>query len=337
MDVQHKPPPWLQILSEMGQALRQFSSLQRSLSTVADRVKQAIPCDGSSVRLLDERREFFHAIARSGKSVHQPTMMALPKGKGVIGWVADNAEPLLINDTRSDSRFVVNSQQTYPVLSIICAPMIVAGRVLGVLGVTDSRSNAFSDFHRDALVIFADAAAPWIELARLREISAIDPLTRVFNRRYMERRLTEELSRSERKGTALSVMLVDLDRFKAVNDRYGHIVGDAFLQTVAARLAHGLRAHDVVCRYGGDEFVVIMPETTLLEARPAAARMMRLISDNMIDLDEEYGVQLSASATAGLSEFAAGDTIKTILGRADSELLVAKAVRHEALSVQAQR
>jgi diguanylate cyclase (GGDEF)-like protein len=165
-----------------------------------------------------------------------------------------------------------------------------------------------------------DAEAQFFEeICRFR---TIDHLTQVHSRKYFEDELEREFWRARRHGRALSLLVFDVDRFKEVNDEHGHLVGDAVLRDVA-RLAHDrLRRHDVVARYGGDEFVVLMPETKLENALRLAGELCTLVAAHPIAFQS---ARLSVTASMGVAELRADDTTpRDLFRRADAALLGAK-------------
>lgn len=146
-------------------------------------------------------------------------------------------------------------------------------------------------------------AAPYVQNAvlhrKLEELAALDELTHLLNRRFGSRRLREEFSRSTRHGVPLSVIMFDIDHFKAINDTYGHDAGDAVLRAVASVLETGIRSGDVVCRYGGEEFLIVAPGMGLNDASSVAMRMQRSIESRAIEWrDQVLHVTMSAGASA---------------------------------------
>lgn len=149
--------------------------------------------------------------------------------------------------------------------------------------------------------------------------STTDDLTRIYNRRYFERRLDDELNRSARSGASLSLILVDIDHFKTVNDRYGHPAGDAVLQWVASIAGNMLRSSSVLCRYGGEEFAIIAADATLSQATAVAERVRAAVAGSPWAPE-----QLSLTISAGVAQACAADTPRSLVSRADEALYLAK-------------
>ncbi len=152
----------------------------------------------------------------------------------------------------------------------------------------------------------------------------VDPLTEVFNRRYMEQVLAREVNRANRLGSAITFLMIDLDGFKSVNTRLGHLKGDQLLCEVAHVLKRNFRTSDTVIRYGGDEFLVVMPDTSSMQAIPAMNRLLAHAKRwNQDHADEDYTMSLSC----GLSTYNKGDNMESVIAAADQHMYTEKARR----------
>lgn len=218
-------------------------------------------------------------------------------------------------------------------LAALCVPMIAQGNTLGVLFIQPSGAAAIPldaqarrDFERMASMT-ADRvgiAIANIQLStNLRQQSIRDPLTGLFNRRYLEKTLEREMSRTRREQSSLAVVMVDADHFKSVNDSYGHAVGDQVLRSIAKMLGHACRPSDAVCRFGGEEFVILMPATTLAQA---AVKAQQLCHDARTFDYSRSGIAVkSVTISVGVAAFPQnGDTCDSILRAADQALYSAK-------------
>jgi diguanylate cyclase (GGDEF)-like protein len=204
-------------------------------------------------------------------------------------------------------------------------PLLAEGRLVGVLGVeVTGRKLA------DAAVAVVRAVGPIIAHAlltaditdRLRETSILDPLTGCATRTHGQERLAIELKRAGRSGASLAVLMVDLDHFKDVNDRYGHNIGDAVLTAVGRIMVETLRASDIRSRWGGEEFLIVLPETALEPARQVAESLLRRLADSPVHT--KAGV-IRMSASIGLTLARPGEEdIEALIGRADRALYRAK-------------
>lgn len=210
----------------------------------------------------------------------------------------------------------------------VCVPVLAQGGALGVLYVQHDTHDARE---HEAIARLARELAERLGLAlanlelreSLRHESLHDPLTGVCNRRYMEDCLRRELARIARDGHALSVLMIDIDHFKTVNDRWGHEAGDRTLRATARRLGRGTRSADVVCRYGGEEFVVILPGADLTDAA-RRAEQLRAMAEAGISDDDEPGVQAVTLSIGVASAPLHGTSSDALLGAADQALYRAK-------------
>ena len=189
-------------------------------------------------------------------------------------------------------------------------------------------------------VFFAGACFVWLtailslqtamdvmRISLLERETFTDPLTGVFNRRYLDRRLTEEFATASRYGLPLSVLLLDLDHFKQINDEHGHQIGDQVLIAAGKIIASELRASDILARYGGEEFLVIAPHTALLKAAEQAERLRKRIEDHDFRLQTESGkvVRLRLTISIGVASYGDGiDNVDRLVHAADENLYRAK-------------
>jgi len=209
--------------------------------------------------------------------------------------------------------------------ALVCAPLIAGSRVLGTLNVW--REGVVAEFARHEVELiqrFATLAALAYDNARQRERlshqARTDELTGLFNRRHFHERLGSELARARRSGAPVALMLLDVDDFKAVNDTYGHPVGDGVLRAFAGLLDDAVRGADVVCRTGGEEFAVILPGADAAEAVAAAHRVVIAVREARVGPDG--GLTASVGLAVAPAE---GDTVAALFRAADDRLLAAKA------------
>jgi diguanylate cyclase (GGDEF)-like protein len=213
----------------------------------------------------------------------------------------------------------------------LAVPLLVEGRRLGYLAVfTRSIDRRFDDGDLRRLEELAERAARAIENARrfreARELADLDALTGLHNRRYFHETLAREIARAQRYGRGLTLVVLDLDDFKEVNDRIGHLGGDAVLADAAARVRDVVRSADIACRVGGDEFAVIVPEAGLDDAHELVERIQRAIAAR--PLGEAGHVRISA----GVAELHIEDDATSLFERADGRLYAAKQARKGGLA-----
>ena len=191
-----------------------------------------------------------------------------------------------MNDTARDPRFTrrVDTRTQFETRSILCAPLVSRGRTIGVLEIINKLGGRFTRQDLDLVLTLVEPCAIAIENAilfqRTEQLTITDDLTRLFNSRYLNLYLGREIKRCKRHGIPLSVIFLDLDGFKGINDQYGHLAGSGTLTEVGAILALGVRESDILARYGGDEFVVVLPETPASGALVIAERLRRAIEEH---------------------------------------------------------
>jgi diguanylate cyclase (GGDEF)-like protein len=206
----------------------------------------------------------------------------------------------------------------------VCLPLVSFGEDLGLLVCVTTQGNAFLPNDTQALESVADILATATQNARyvdrVRQLAYRDGLTGVFNRRYFDSRLVEEITRAARYGGGVSVLLIDLDHFKKINDEFGHMLGDDVLRAVSTIFLRNLRKVDVVCRYGGEEFAVVLPATQGGSAASVADKLRRAVASAHF-----AGVSIPVTVSIGVAEFPAnGITRDDIVRSADAALYQAK-------------
>ncbi len=203
--------------------------------------------------------------------------LRIASGEGVIGSVYRSGRPALATAVPSDQP----RRLRYRTESYVAVPLSGPAGTLGVAVFTDHRDGTpFSAADLSALRLLADPAALALTVQNVRQaadevtrLASIDSLTGLFNRRYFDTRLEAELQRARRHGEPLTLLMVDIDNFKVVNDEHGHMAGDRSLRCVSERLRRGVRIFDVCARYGGDEFAILMPSSSVETAVLVAERI----------------------------------------------------------------
>jgi len=175
------------------------------------------------------------------------------------------------------------------------------------------------------ILLFKDNTDSTLLLEKLRELATIDPLTRLFNRRHFLELTAKQLSRHARTERPLSLLIIDLDHFKHINDTYGHLMGDDVLRTIAGILSSELRGGDIASRFGGEEFICLLPETDSHEAFTAAERMRQSIRKTCIAIPGSQDISISASfGVYTVTAVMVGEKIETLIARADLALYRSK-------------
>jgi diguanylate cyclase (GGDEF)-like protein len=221
--------------------------------------------------------------------------------------VAQTGKPTIVNDVSKDPRFArrFDSETHFKTRSILCAPLISRGRTIGVVQVINRRGGRFTQTDLEMLMTMVEPCAIAIENAilfqRTEQLTITDDLTKLFNSRYLNVYIGREIKRCKRHGIPLSIIFLDLDGFKSVNDQHGHLAGSRTLTEVGGILAEAVRESDILARYGGDEFVVVLPETPPGGALVIAERIRRAIASHPFLRDE--GLEARISASFGIASY----------------------------------
>jgi two-component system, cell cycle response regulator len=307
-------------LSAIVRELAGANDIDTALSIATDAAVALFDADHASIRLCSGE-DHLRSVARSGVGSDRPPP-PFCKGQGVLGWAAMTGEIARVGDTSTDPRFRDTPGRGFDVRSVMSIPIVDGTRILGVLSMSKAQRDAFADTHEHMGVVVAHCVGQMLRTAELEQLATTDSLTRAFNRGYLLPCLSAEMNRAGRTGKTFSVLLMDLDRFKDVNDRFGHAIGDALLRVFAEIVRGCVREIDVLIRRGGEEFVLVMPETTADEAWIVAERLRAFLHRHPLRLGPSLALHQTASI--GIAAWDGNETPADLDERADRAMYDAK-------------
>jgi diguanylate cyclase (GGDEF)-like protein len=305
----------LRELVELTEKIQIPLELPELVQIVSEEAARILDTDRVSMRLLDEDGENLVVAARFGDSVHEDQFVKFKVGEGLIGWVAQRNEPLLITKPLEDSRYVAKSGMTMTIGSYLGVPLRIGPNCIGVINAANESPGAFGQGSLDILTLVAAISAPFLEIARLAALTDKDPLTGVYNRRGLRRILSERVPKN------YFVCMLDVDHFKSVNDTYGHPAGDEVLAGIASIMRMTLRDSDFVVRYGGEEFLFILSNASYDIVQSVAERIRKNVEEHVFKYkDKEIRVTVSIGIAKNGKTQEASDTVSA----ADAALYRAK-------------
>jgi diguanylate cyclase (GGDEF)-like protein len=310
----------LQAINAIAQQMTAVLDLKELLNKVCILVKNAFHVAHVSVLLKEEDELVLHAqhgrltprISEGGR---------ISAATGLWGRSLQGGKTLINNDSKPDPEYVDFYVETKSRMAI---PLVSFGQALGVLVLDSEDTNAFHTADVQPLESVADICATAIQNAhyveRVKQLAYLDGLTGIFNRRFFELRMAEELDRARRFGAGMAVIMVDIDHFKRLNDEFGHLLGDEVLRQISSIFHQQLRKIDVVCRYGGEEFAILLSQTDPQHALTVAEKLRSVVAGWQFP-----GVPRSVTISAGTANYPDhGTTRDALVKAADAGLYSAK-------------
>ena len=313
----------VQSAAQLGEVLTSTLDLARILTLVLEVVASRLDADKGVIYVFTGARDRLEAQAAFEMPLTLLRQKELRVGDGLAGWVAVTGEAVTVPSLAGPAPAAPEPE----VETALAVPIMVRNRTYAVLALYGKRDGVFRESDVEAVGQFVARAGVGIENVlrhqEARRYSITDPLTGVWNRRYFEMKARDELERAMRFGRPFSLLMVDIDNFKNVNDRFGHRSGDEVLVELARRMTEVTRDIDTCARYGGEEFVLLLPETDSEGARVVAEKLRRIVSDAPIGVSDAGRLSVTVSVgVAGYPEH--GDSLPDVLKRADEALYVAK-------------
>ena len=277
-------PKDLMVFHDVARALTSSLDLDSILGAIMLQMEQFFEPESWSLLIVDEEQQNLYYAVAAGKSSGDRNLR-VGMGEGIAGWVAQHGEPVIVSEPGNDPRFAVEGDASplSPVRSAICIPLRSRDRTLGVIELLNYRASTLTDETMAFLQVLCDYAAIAIQnvraVERIQELTITDDCTGLFNSRHLFSITEIELERSRRFNLPFSLIFIDLDHFKRVNDLHGHLTGSRLLAEIARTIKHNVRGIDSAFRYGGDEFIVLLPQTGKDAALEVTQRLLHALRD----------------------------------------------------------
>ena len=302
-------------------------NLEAVLDRLTTRLGPALELRELAILLKDESGRFGVRACWGFPDPASVLGRSLEPGEGVTSNAIDSGKPIVIDDVARAPDYLAFWDEVPRTGSFMSVPIRVRDEVIGAIALTRPPSDPLTDLEARFLSALADQIALSIHNAqlfrKLEELSSIDELTKLPNRRYLNERLEREMADARRYGHPLSLLMIDIDHFKKLNDRAGHPIGDAALVMVAERLRGSLREVDTIARWGGEEFVVLLSHASEADALEVAEKLRKAIAeiDTSWSREQPFG---HLSLSIGVAELKEGEDGAALVQRADRAVYVAK-------------
>ena len=322
----------LSILYNISQAVNFIDDLKRLISVILDKALEAVNAEKGSLMLYDSSDNTLQVKVVYGlkDKKHEDDInngivecQKMSPDNGIAGKVFKEKKSIITNLGGNDPRFNQLSTGDNSVSSLICVPLIAKGECIGIINITNKKNGKlFNKKDLEFIEALANQAAIAVDNAQLYELATKDGLTKLYIHRHFYFLLESEMKRVERYHHVLSLLMLDIDDFKLINDRYGHLVGDMVLKEIAAIIQKTVRHVDIAARYGGEEFAIILPETAIYNSVIIAERLRERIKNIKLEVDNEI---ISPTVSIGIAEYPnSSDNIKDLINWADKALYMSK-------------
>ncbi len=322
----------LSILYNISQAVNFIDDLKRLISVILDKAIETVNAEKGSLMLYDQADNTLQVKVVYGlkDKKHEDDInngivecQKMSPDSGIAGKVFTEKKSIITNLGGRDPRFSQFSTDNN-VSSLICVPLVAKGECIGIINITNKKNGKlFNKKDLEFVEALANQASIAVDNAQLYELATKDGLTKLYIHRHFFNLLDAEMKRVQRYHHVLSLLMMDIDNFKLVNDTYGHLVGDMVLKEIATTIQKTIRHVDIPARYGGEEFTVILPETAAINAVIIAERLRKNISEIEVKVDEETTIRPTISI--GIAEYPnAADDINDLIDWADKALYISK-------------
>jgi diguanylate cyclase (GGDEF)-like protein len=315
-----------QVLQRVTDVLGQILDIKTLLRTALDLVGSELGADRGFVILYDSSLHQLHSMVTWHYDFEESSMRHEQSfSKTLAQETMTTGELLILDNAMTDPRFQsAHSILASRIQSVICIPLFRGEEIIGVIYLDNlHRSGQFQSVHHGFLMTFARQASLALHNAKLYTQAVSDDLSGLFLRKYVEQRIREEIARYSRQQHPFAILMIDIDHFKSINDRFGHTKGDEVIVRVAKHLQSLARTADVVSRYGGEEFLMLLPQTTLEGARSLAERLREKVASVTFHAgDTSFSITISLGIASYEDCF--GEDLVALINSADQALYQAK-------------
>jgi diguanylate cyclase (GGDEF)-like protein/putative nucleotidyltransferase with HDIG domain len=310
-------------LYEIAQAMGSSLGVSDTMALISSKLSNIVPFSCCALFLYNDESETLRCRYATGVEAEIIQQMTIRSGHGLTGWVARNRRPLVNARPSTDFEAAGLPAESTSLHAALVCPLLFNERFIGTIAVYHTEPSIYTDDHRRLLDRISEQAAAVIYnsivFEQTQEDSLTDALTGLPNTRFMFMHLTRELARAERLKSEVSLLVMDLDSFKEINDTFGHHVGDRALREVANVLRAGIRPYDICIRYAGDEFIVVLSGCGGEEAERKRLELQRAV--DQIQFETRPGRMLPLAISVGAAVFPHdGDSYETLLATADSRM-----------------
>jgi diguanylate cyclase (GGDEF)-like protein/putative nucleotidyltransferase with HDIG domain len=310
-------------LYEISQAMGSSLGVSDTMALISSKLSNIVPFSCCALFLYSDEPETLRCQFAIGVESEVIRQLTIRDGHGLAGWVARNRRPLVNARPSADFEAGGHADAKTALQSALVCPLVFNERFIGTLSVYHTEPAAYTDDHRRLLDRISEQAAAVIYnsivFEQTQEDSLTDPLTALPNTRFMYMHLTRELARAERLKSEVSLLVLDLDNFKDINDSYGHHIGDRALRDVADLLKAAIRPYDICARYAGDEFIVVLAGCSGEEAERKRLELQQAVDH--LQFEGRPGKPLSLAVSVGAATFPHdGDAYEALLATADGRM-----------------
>ena len=315
----------LEILTATARRLSASLQLEELVDAVAKETCNAIP-EAEAVALVHRRSGGESGFVLDGydRANDRFFRQVINDGEGAAGWVMTKMQPRRIDDLETAEDLAIDRMDG--IRSWLGVPLMMYGGCEGAIAVQSTHPAAFRADHQRLLESLGLQIAAALQNAHLYELAMVDGLTGLFMRRYFDARIDEEIERSKRYSTPFSVLMMDVDDFKKLNDEHGHLIGDRVLRAIANCVKGQLRGVDTAARYGGEEIAVILPRSDMVAAYAVGERIRAAITELRVTTDSEPPKVLAVTSSFGVASYpeSKATSAEDLIRRADRALYRAK-------------